>query len=156
MRTCLLLTLAILAMSAARAVGQTPAHVVVRPADIVWGPAPPVLEPGAEAAVLAGNPAQPGLLTIRVRVPDKYRIAPHRHSVDEYVTVLSGMLCLAIGEPIVAGRGSCVGAGGFVVIPASVAHAVWTSGATEYQIQTAGPFDMTYLNAADDPSQRRR
>lgn len=135
---------------------QAPAPTVLRAADIIWQPAPPVLEPGAKAAILAGNPGQPGAVTIRVRVPDKYRIAPHRHDVDEQVTVLSGTLCLAIGEQLTSGRSTCVGAGGFALIPANAPHAVTVTGATEYQIHVVGPFGMTYLNPADDPSQRRQ
>ena len=156
MRTYLLFTCVMLFAPAAKALAQSTAHIVLRPGEIVWQPAPPVLEPGAEAAVLAGNPAQPGFVTLRVRVPDKYHIAPHRHSVDEYVTVLSGNLCFAIGEQVASGQSSCVGAGGFALIPAGVAHSVRASGATQYQIQVVAPFEMTYLNPADDPSQRRR
>jgi quercetin dioxygenase-like cupin family protein len=135
---------------------QAPAPTVLRAADINWQPAPPVLEPGAQAAVLAGNPGQVGAVALRVRVPDKYRIAPHRHDVDEQVTVLSGTLCLAIGEQLTSGSSTCVGAGGFALIPANTPHAVTASGATVYQIHVVGPFTMTYVNPADDPSQRRR
>lgn len=36
---------------------DTPAaHTMLAPADIVWGPAPPSLPPGAQAAVLYGDP----------------------------------------------------------------------------------------------------
>jgi quercetin dioxygenase-like cupin family protein len=156
MRTYLVLTVAMLFVPAAKTLAQRSARIVLRPGDFVWQPAPPVLEPGAEAAILAGNPAQPGVVTIRVRVPDKYRIAPHWHSVDEYVTVMSGNLCFVIGEQGGSGQASCLGAGGFALIPAKAAHSVCASGATEYQIQAVAPFEMTYLNAADDPSQRRR
>ena len=132
-------------------VAQTP--TVVRPADIAWQPAPPVLEPGAQAAILSGNPGQPGPLTIRVRVPDKYRIARHRHPVDEHVTILSGTMCLTIGDQSTP---TCLGPGGFAVIPANTPHSVTISGPTEYQIHVVGPFEMIYMNAADDPSKRPR
>lgn len=134
-------------------VAQAP--TVIRPADIAWQAAPPVLEPGAQAAILSGNPGQPGPLTLRVRVPDKYRIAPHRHPVDEHVTVLSGTMCLTIGDQSTA-EPKCLGAGGFAVIPANAPHSVTMSGPTEYQIHAVGVFGMTYLNFADDPSQRHR
>lgn len=135
---------------------QTPAPTLLRPTDIVWQPAPPVLEPGAQAAILAGNPGQPGPVTLRVRAPDKYRIAAHRHPVDEQVTVLSGTLCLAIGEQAGSARPTCLGPGGFALIPANAPHSVTIAGATEYQIHVVGQFDMIYLNAADDPSKRPR
>jgi len=135
---------------------QTPAPTLLRPTDIAWQPAPPVLEPGAQAAILAGNPGQPGPVTLRVRAPDKYRIAAHRHPVDEHVTVLAGTLCLTIGDQSSSARPTCLGPGGFAVIPANAVHAVTIAGATEYQIHVVGAFEMVYVNPADDPSKRPR
>ncbi|HXF95247.1 MAG TPA: cupin domain-containing protein [Gemmatimonadales bacterium] len=156
MRTLPLLAAAAAALTLPEAQAQRPAPAVLRPGDLVWQPAPPVLEPGAQAAILAGHPGQPGPVTIRIRVPDQYRIAPHRHSGDEFVTVLSGSLCFAIGEPAAPAPETCLGPGGFAAIPAGTPHAVRASGATEYQIQALGPFEMSYLDPADDPSRRSR
>jgi quercetin dioxygenase-like cupin family protein len=152
-----LLTLGCAALPVANASAQAPADtaVVVASGAITWQPAPPVLEPGAQAANLAGDPSQPGLIALRVRVPDQYRIAPHRHSVAEHVTVLSGTLCFALGAQATPDQARCVGAGGFARIPAHTAHSVWALGPTEYQIQAVAPFDMTYLNPGADPSRRR-
>src|SRR3954467_7818190 len=62
-------------------------HVVVKPDQVKWGPAPPALPPGAQAAVLAGDPHQKGAAcTVRLKLPDGYKVPPHRHPVDENVT----------------------------------------------------------------------
>src|SRR5437763_15517370 len=45
-------------------------HVVVRPDDIQWGPAPPALPPGAKAAVLFGDPSKAAPYVIRAKLPD--------------------------------------------------------------------------------------
>ena len=37
-------------------------HTIVAPQEIQWGPAPAVLPPGAEVAVLFGDPSKEGLL----------------------------------------------------------------------------------------------
>src|SRR3989442_5060005 len=94
---CLLLALAsaLAPVGIALAQGGAGPATVIRPADIIWQPGPPTLEPGSQGAVLAGNPSQPGPFTLRVRLPAKYRIAPHRHPVEERLTVLSGTLRLA-------------------------------------------------------------
>src|SRR5215471_4293089 len=56
-----------------------------------WGPAPPVVRPGAQFAVLEGDPtASTGDFTIRLKMPDGFRIAPHWHPTRENVTVISG------------------------------------------------------------------
>ena len=78
----LLVTLALALVPVAIVLGQGGANPpsVIRPADIVWQPGPPTLEPGAQGAVLAGNPSQPGPFTLRVRLPARYRIASHTSS----------------------------------------------------------------------------
>ncbi|MGQ0704451.1 MAG: cupin domain-containing protein [Gemmatimonadales bacterium] len=128
--------------------------VVVRPAEIVWQPVPPVLPPGAEFALLVGNPGEPGPFAMRVRVPANYRVGPHRHPVAEYVTILSGTLCIATGERTDYRQGTCLGAGAFFMTPANLAHALWTEGPAEYELHATGPFEGTYLNPADDPRRK--
>ena len=50
------------------------------PDTIAWGPAPSFVPPGAELAVVEGNPlATTGDYTVRLKMPDGYRIAPHWH-----------------------------------------------------------------------------
>jgi hypothetical protein len=45
------------------------------PDTIPWGPAPPVVRPGAQFAVLEGDPtASSGDFTIRLKMPDGFRI----------------------------------------------------------------------------------
>jgi len=155
---CFLLALAsgLAPVAIALAQGGAGRATVIRPADIVWLPGPPTLEPGAQGAVLAGNPSQPGPFTLRVRLPARYRIAPHRHPVDERLTVLSGTLCFAAaGSANVAPDTVCVGPGSFRLMPANVVHSDWAPGPVEYQIDALGPFDLTYVNPGDDPRTRR-
>ena len=76
------------------------AHMVALPDDLKWGPAPPVLPPGAQAAILDGDPAKPGSFTIRLKVPDGYVVPPHWHSIEENVTVISGTFGLGLGDTL--------------------------------------------------------
>ena len=155
---CFILALvwALAPIGIARAQGIATAPTVIRPANIVWQPGPPTLEPGSQGAVLAGNPSQPGPFTLRVRLPAKYRIAPHRHPVDERLTVLSGTLCFAANTATnVAPDTACIGPGTFRLMPANVVHSDWAPVAVEYQIEALGPFDLTYVNPSDDPRLRR-
>src|SRR5262245_51716055 len=72
------------------------AHHTVVPADAVkWGPAPPSLPPGAEAAVLLGSPAKEGPFVLRLKFPAGFIVPPHRHSKDELLIVISGRLVVA-------------------------------------------------------------
>src|SRR5258707_14909816 len=75
------------------------------PDTIPWGPAPPVVRPGAQFAVLEGDPtASTGDFTIRLKMPDGFRISPHWHPQRENVTVISGPFKLGMGEEFDANR----------------------------------------------------
>jgi hypothetical protein len=53
-------------------------HLMATPAQVKWGPAPPSLPPGAEMAVLYGDPSQAGALyAIRIKAPDGFKVPPH-------------------------------------------------------------------------------
>jgi hypothetical protein len=64
------------------AVAQTPAHVMENVGAAKWGPAPPMLPPGAQIAVLAGNPTASGPYTVRLKFPANYDIPAHSHPTD--------------------------------------------------------------------------
>ena len=49
-------------------------------------------------AVLQGDPGTSNLFTVRLRFPDGYKIAPHTHPTDEYVTVVAGTFRVGMGK----------------------------------------------------------
>jgi hypothetical protein len=52
--------------------------------QIKWGPAPSFVQPGAQIAVLEGDPsASSGDFTIRFKMPNGYKVAPHWHPKRE-------------------------------------------------------------------------
>src|SRR5580700_8585205 len=69
------------------------------PETIPWGPPPPFVAQGAQLAVIEGNPAaSTGDYTVRLKMPDGYRIAPHWHPERENVTVISGTFKVGMGD----------------------------------------------------------
>ena len=66
--------------------------------DFQWGPAPPVFPPGAEMAVLQGDPGSNNEFTVRLRFPNGYRIPAHTHPTAENVTVLEGTFLAGMGQ----------------------------------------------------------
>ena len=118
--------------------------------DLKWGDAPPSLPPGAKLAVLSGNPGAEGPFTIRLKMPPGYRVPRHTHPTDESVTVLQGQLSASMGEAAHAHAGS-LGVGDFVNMTAGMQHEVSTRGGAILQVQAMGPFQITYVNPADDP-----
>ena len=86
--------------SAAPAALAQSAHAVVPADKVQLGAAPPILPPGAQLAVLEGNPAEKGPLVLRLKMPANYKIPAHWHTMDERVTVLSGTFNVGMGDKL--------------------------------------------------------
>jgi mannose-6-phosphate isomerase-like protein (cupin superfamily) len=126
-------------------------HVLLNEADIQWGEAPPLIPPGAKAAILQGNPSEKDLFTIRLRLPANYKIPAHWHPRDEHVVVLSGALYMGMGDKLDTSAGKAVKVGGFALVPAKKPHYAYTKEATTIQVYGIGPVEFTYVNPDDDP-----
>ena len=122
--------------------------------DIKWGPAPNVLPPGAQIAVVSGDPFKDALYVVRLKLPSNYEIPAHNHPTSEYVTVLSGDLHVGMGDKLDRQKGLALQVGGFVEASGKMNHYAWTSSETVVQIHGQGPFAITYVNPADDPSKK--
>jgi quercetin dioxygenase-like cupin family protein len=122
--------------------------------DFQWGPAPPVFEKGAEMAVLQGDPSKAEEFTVRLRFPNGYKINPHTHPTTENVTVIKGTFFAGMGEHFVESSMKAFARDAFASIPANHAHYAMARGATIVQVHAIGPFVLTYVNPADDPSKR--
>ena len=126
-------------------------HVLLPADKVQWGPAPPVLPAGAQIAVLEGNPSEKGPVTLRLRFPANYNIPAHWHSMTERVTVLSGAFHVGMGDKLDRKTSQTLEPGGFVSLPANMRHFAWTATPTVVQINLEGPFDIFYVNPADNP-----
>jgi hypothetical protein len=127
-------------------------HVMVEGANVQWGPAPPMLNKGAQIAVLSGNPGQAGPFVIRLKLPAGFKIAPHWHPTDEHVTVISGTFSLGQGDTFDPKATKALSPGGYALLPAEMRHFAWTENGATVQVHGTGPFVVNYVNPADDPS----
>lgn len=126
-------------------------HTVVSADAVQWGPAPASLPRGAQAAALLGSPAKEGPFVLRLKFPAGFVVPPHRHSKDEFVTVISGGFAIASGEKLDRSAGRALPPASFVHLPAGMAHYAWTEVETVVQINGTGPFDVVYVDPRDDP-----
>jgi hypothetical protein len=140
-----------IAMSVAGLASAQPAHVLVPADKVQWGPAPAVFPAGAQIAVLEGNPSEKGPVVLRLQFPANYKIAPHWHTMAERVTVLSGSFHVGMGDKLDRLTSQTLLPGGFVSLPASMHHFAWTDAPTVVQVSLEGPFDIFYVNPADNP-----
>ena len=75
--------------------------------------------------------------------------------MTERVTVLSGTFHVGMGDKLDRLASQTLEAGGFVSLPASMRHFAWTATPPVVQINLEGPFDLFYVNPADDPQKRQ-
>jgi quercetin dioxygenase-like cupin family protein len=139
------------------AMAQKPAeHTMMNAAELKWGPAPPSLPPGAQLAVLDGDPSKAGQpFSMRAKFPDGYRVPPHWHPTDERVVVIQGTFMMGIGDKVDMPSMHALTAGGFAKMPAKTNHYAAAKGETIIQIYGTGPFEVTYVNPSDDPRKKK-
>jgi hypothetical protein len=126
-------------------------HVVQQPDALKWGAAPPSLPPGSEVAVLYGDPSSAGPYAVRVRMPADYKVPPHTHPTAENLTVISGSFNVGMGGTFDTAKGEPMAPGAFARMEKGEQHYAWASGPTVIQINGMGPFEIIYVNPADDP-----
>lgn len=117
-----------------------------------WGPAPAVFPKGAQMAVVKGDPGKAEEFTVDLSFPTGYKIPPHYHPTAETVTVKKGTFLVGMGDTLDAAKAKPMKAGASGSLPANMHHYAIAKGATVVSVKSMGPFAMTYVNPADDPS----
>jgi quercetin dioxygenase-like cupin family protein len=131
-------------------------HRLYTPQEIPWTPGPPSLPRGSEVAVLYGDPAKEGPFVMRLRFPASYRIPAHRHPGAEILTVISGVFVLGMGETADPAKTRPLTAGSFTAMPGGMAHFAHTDEATVVQLNSVGPWTITYIDPSEDPRRQPR
>jgi ketosteroid isomerase-like protein len=135
--------------------GPPAQHAMVAPAAMVWTDPPPGLPVGARVAVISGDPSQPVPFVLRAMMPAGYTVPLHWHPTTENLTVLSGTAAIGMDDKTDTAAMATLPAGGFVVLPAEMRHVFVAKTAATIQVHGIGPFAITYVNAADDPRQKK-
>jgi quercetin dioxygenase-like cupin family protein len=126
------------------------------PTAIEWKAGPAALPTGARMAVLEGDPTKEGPFVVRFQFPEGYHVLPHTHPKTERVTVISGVLYLATGEALDRSSAKKLPAGSFGYWPAGMKHTAWSEGETIIQLHGIGPWQINYVNPADDPRNAKK
>jgi len=140
--------------AAAALLAAHPAFAQKHAPEFNWGPAPAIFPAGAKMAVLQGDPGKAEFFTVRLDLPDGYRVAPHWHPTDEMITVIKGTFYLGMGDKLDAKTATVLPAGAFGKVDANMHHYALTKGRTIVQVHALGPFQLIYVNPADDPTKR--
>ena len=123
----------------------------ILPEDIDWKPFP-AFPPSVRLAVVVGQPSEPGLYVIRVKMPSGVKLMPHRHPEDRIYTVMSGVFYVGLGDQFDGDKVAAYPPGSVIVLPGDTFHFHWAK-AGEYvtQVTAIGPLGLEYLDPGDDP-----
>lgn len=133
----------LLATSAAQAKGK--------PAELKWGDAPPALPPGAQMAVVSGDPTKAGKFIIQLKMPSNYSVPAHWHPTDEKVTLVSGKLSYGMSDRLDRAAAQPLAEGASVTMKAKMHHWVLTGDGATVEVSATGPFKITYVDPSTDP-----
>jgi quercetin dioxygenase-like cupin family protein len=144
------------ALAVVQAQGHT--HTTQTVTEAKWGPAPPMLPPGAQIAVLSGDPSKSVSYAVRLKFPANYVIPAHSHPTDENVVVVSGAVTFGVGEAVAKGAAAnkTLPPGGYMLAPAGVNHFAYTTQESTIVLFGIGPVEFNYVNPADDPRHAKK
>ena len=101
---------------------------------------------------MIGDPTEPGLYTIRVKLPSGVKLMPHWHPEDRVYTVISGVFYIGLGDQFDPDKLQAYSPGTVVVLPGNTLHFHWAR-AGDYitQVTAIGPLGIDYVDPKDDP-----
>jgi len=109
-------------------------------------PLHPMME---DVEILYGDPEKPGEpFVMRIRELPGGVIPPHRHPVDENITVVQGTLYFAIGEKFDRSAAQELKTGSYVFIPKGKTMFGFTPEAAIVQVHGVGPFHIHWRAGA--------
>jgi len=128
-------------------------HMVRLPGNILWKP----LFPGSELAVVSGDPDKTGApFVIRIKNQDGLKVPPHWHPGDEHITVIAGTFVVGMGSTFDPSVGQELTVGAYMLVPKQMPHFAWAKGEVIIQVHGIGPFQIIWVNPADDPAKKPR
>lgn len=130
-------------------------HVMKQESEMEWKSGPDSLPPGVQMTVIDGSPKEKGPFVMRLKFPANFKVPPHWHSKDENLTILDGEFHMGMGDKFDESATHKITTHGYIKMPAKTRHFAMSGpmGAT-LQLNGMGPFDITYVNKADDPRKK--
>jgi hypothetical protein len=127
-----------------------PRQEILRAGALAWH-SETSLPPGAQTAILEGDPAKRGLVILRLKMPDGYRVPSVWHPAADRFTVISGIYHLGVGPKFDAQKTVSLSAGDHAWLSPGAPHFGWCTGETVLEIVGLGPFLTNYVNPHEDP-----
>jgi hypothetical protein len=142
------------ALAEATPADAVPSHLVTPPSAIKWLNFP-LGGPGVKAAVISGDPEKPGPFVLRIKSPAGTKVPPHWHPSDENLTIISGTFAVGMGDVFDAKKLKALPPGSYALLPREMHHFAQSKTATVVQVHGMGPFQINFVNPADDPRKKK-
>jgi hypothetical protein len=127
------------------------AHKMTTAKDLKWTDVAS-MPPGAKLAVIEGPMNEP----VPFKFPPNYTLPAHVHPGIERVTALSGAFHMGMGEKFDAAKATMtLGPGDVMIMEPNTPHFGMTKEETIVQIHSTGPWQIIYVNPADDPRKKQ-
>ena len=138
----------------AQASAQGPgAHSMVTPDQLQWKDVP-ALGTGVKLAVIEGPMNEAVPFTVRIKFPPGVKVAAHWHPAIEHVTVMSGTFNIGVGDSFDESKAMQLPAGGVTIMQPKTTHFAFFKEETILQVHGVGPWEVVYVNPADDPRKK--
>ena len=107
----------------------------------------PIAPMTSDVAVLYGNPEKAGPFVIRIRELAGGIIPPHRHPIDEHITVVQGTVYFAVGDKFDRAQLREMKTGSYAFIPKGSIMFGYTPEPAIVQVHGIGPFHIDWRSA---------
>ena len=129
------------------------AHTLVTPSELQWKDAAG-LPPGTKITVIEGPMNEAVPFTVRIKFPAGAKIPAHWHPAIEHTTVLSGVLNMGVGDKLDESKTRPLPVGSISIMQPKTTHFVVFNEETVVQVHGVGPWEINYVNPADDPRKK--
>jgi quercetin dioxygenase-like cupin family protein len=92
--------------------------------------------------------------TVRIKFPAGARVPPHSHPAIEHVTVISGVFNVGLGDKLEASKTTPLPIGSIAIMQPKTIHFGMFNEETILQVHGVGPWQIDYVNPADDPRKK--
>ena len=129
------------------------AHTLLTPSELQWKDAAG-LPPGTKIAVIEGPMNEAVPFTVRIQFPAGAKIPAHWHPAIEHTTVISGVLNMGLGDKLDESKTRPLPVGSISIMQPKTTHFVVFNEETVVQVHGTGPWEINYVNPADDPRKK--
>ncbi len=91
---------------------------------------------------------------VRIKFPAGTKIPAHWHPAIEHVTVMSGTLNIGVGDKFDESQVMRFPPGSVTIMQPKTTHFGFFNDETILQVHGVGPWEVNYVNPADDPRKK--